>query len=182
MNIASPLPHKEARIEIIPLIDIMFFLLASFMMVSLSQVVMKGMPVQLPTGKSGKVQSKKDYLALSVDRDGYYYWDKKKVGTGGPGSGNDVSRALEWGADHVDAVEIDPVIQQLGERDNPDKPYQDPRVTVHLGRAKALHRPRWLRIPWSVPRSTRRRSHTPTASARSGPSTHRRPPARTRCR
>ncbi len=38
----SPLPHKKARIEIIPLIDIMFFLLASFMMVSLSQTTMKG--------------------------------------------------------------------------------------------------------------------------------------------
>jgi SAM-dependent methyltransferase len=51
----------------------------------------------------------------------------------GAGSGNDVSRALQWGAEHIDAVEIDPVIQKLGERDHPDKPYQDPRVTVHLG-------------------------------------------------
>ena len=42
MRVASPIPHKKARIEIIPLIDIMFFLLASFMMVSLSQVHMKG--------------------------------------------------------------------------------------------------------------------------------------------
>ncbi len=37
MYVSSPIPHKKARIEIIPLIDIMFFLLASFMMVSLSQ-------------------------------------------------------------------------------------------------------------------------------------------------
>jgi spermidine synthase len=51
----------------------------------------------------------------------------------GAGSGNDVSRALQWGAEHVDAVEIDPAIQRLGARDHPDKPYQDPRVTVHLG-------------------------------------------------
>ena len=53
----------------------------------------------------------------------------------GAGSGNDVSRALEWGAPdvHIDAVEIDPVIQSIGRRDNPDHPYQDPRVTVHLG-------------------------------------------------
>lgn len=80
MEVTSPLPHKKARIEIIPLIDIMFFLLASFMMVSLSQVVMKGMKVDLPTGKSGKTQSKKDYVALSVDRDGYYYWDKQRIG------------------------------------------------------------------------------------------------------
>ena len=45
MRVSSPIPHHKARIEIIPLIDIMFFLLASFMMVSLSQTTMKGMKV-----------------------------------------------------------------------------------------------------------------------------------------
>jgi SAM-dependent methyltransferase len=50
----------------------------------------------------------------------------------GAGSGNDVDRALEWGARHVDAVEIDPVIQRLGRDHNPDHPYQDPRVHVVL--------------------------------------------------
>src|SRR6202165_3467364 len=50
----------------------------------------------------------------------------------GAGSGNDVSRALEWGAERVDAVEIDPVIYSLGSRDHPDKPYSDHRVFVHL--------------------------------------------------
>ena len=50
----------------------------------------------------------------------------------GAGSGNDVSRALAWGAAHVDAVEIDPVIQRLGKQDHPDRPYDDPRVSVHL--------------------------------------------------
>jgi len=79
MDVSSPLPHKKARIEIIPLIDIMFFLLASFMMVSLSQVVMKGMKVNLPLGKTGDTQNKKDYVALSVDRDGFYFWDKAPI-------------------------------------------------------------------------------------------------------
>ena len=79
MNFASPIPHKKARIEIIPLIDIMFFLLASFMMVSLSQTTMKGMKVNLPTGASGQTQSKKDYVSLSVDRDGFTYFDKEKI-------------------------------------------------------------------------------------------------------
>ena len=50
----------------------------------------------------------------------------------GAGSGNDVSRALAWGAHRVDAVEIDPVIQRIGKRDHPDHPYDDPRVHVHL--------------------------------------------------
>jgi biopolymer transport protein ExbD len=79
MEVTSPIPKKHARIEIIPLIDIMFFLLASFMMVSLSQTTMKGMKVNLPTGVSGKVQSKKDYVSLSVDKDGYTYFDKIKI-------------------------------------------------------------------------------------------------------
>lgn len=79
MQVASPIPKKHARIEIIPLIDIMFFLLASFMMVSLSQTTMKGMKVALPTGSSGQTQSKKDYVSFSVDRDGYIYWDKTKI-------------------------------------------------------------------------------------------------------
>lgn len=79
MELASPIPKKHARIEIIPLIDIMFFLLASFMMVSLSQITMKGMKVNLPVGSSGQTQSKKDYVSFSVDRDGYIYFDKQRI-------------------------------------------------------------------------------------------------------
>ncbi|MEY2556861.1 MAG: biopolymer transport protein ExbD [Verrucomicrobiota bacterium] len=79
MDLASPLPHKKARIEIIPLIDIMFFLLASFMMVSISQVTLKGMKVDLPAGTSGEPQSKKDYVSLSVDKKGQYYFDKTPI-------------------------------------------------------------------------------------------------------
>jgi biopolymer transport protein ExbD len=79
MQVTSPIPKKHARIEIIPLIDIMFFLLASFMMVSLSQVSMKGWKVTLPEGSSGKVQNKKDYISLSVDKEGTYYFDKQII-------------------------------------------------------------------------------------------------------
>lgn len=50
----------------------------------------------------------------------------------GAGSGNDVSRALQWGATHVDAVEIDPAIYRLGRDFHPDHPYQDSRVKIHL--------------------------------------------------
>src|SRR5260370_34360307 len=79
MRVSSPVPHKKARIEIIPLIDIMFFLLASFMMVSLSQVHMKGMKVNLPSGQSGETQSKKDYISVSVDANGNPYFDKTEM-------------------------------------------------------------------------------------------------------
>jgi len=79
MNVTSPIPKKKARIEIIPLIDIMFFLLASFMMVSLSQVHMKGIRVNLPTGQSGETQSKRDYISVSVDSNGNAYFDKDEM-------------------------------------------------------------------------------------------------------
>ena len=79
MRLTSPIPHKKARIEIIPLIDIMFFLLASFMMVSLSQVHMKGIKVNLPSGVSGEDQTKRDYVSDSVDNDGQNSYDKDEI-------------------------------------------------------------------------------------------------------
>ena len=84
MRVASPLPHKKARIEIIPLIDIMFFLLASFMMVSLSQVHMKGIRVNLPSSKAPVQQmpQKKDYTTLRVDADGLVHFDDQVVTDG----------------------------------------------------------------------------------------------------
>src|SRR6266436_1583865 len=50
----------------------------------------------------------------------------------GAGSGNDVAHALRFGADRIDAVEIDPVIQDIGIHYHPDRPYQDARVSPHL--------------------------------------------------
>ena len=79
MHIGTPIAHKKARIEIIPLIDIMFFLLASFMMVSLSQVHMKGIKVNLPTGQTGETQTKSQYISVSVDKDGHPYFDKNEM-------------------------------------------------------------------------------------------------------
>lgn len=50
----------------------------------------------------------------------------------GAGSGNDIAHALHFGVTRIDAVEIDPVIQDIGMRDHPDRPYKDPRVYPHL--------------------------------------------------
>ena len=55
----------------------------------------------------------------------------------GAGNGSDVALALLNGAKHVDAVEIDPRIQQLGADLHPDHPYQDPRVSVHITDGRA---------------------------------------------
>ena len=56
----------------------------------------------------------------------------------GAGTGTDVALALANGAKHVDAVEIDPRIQQIGIERNPNKPYDDPRVTVHINDGRAF--------------------------------------------
>jgi spermidine synthase len=50
----------------------------------------------------------------------------------GAGSGNDIAHALRFGVNRIDAVEIDPVIQDIGIHYHPDRPYQDSRVVRHL--------------------------------------------------
>jgi biopolymer transport protein ExbD len=82
VKLGSKLPSgtPEARIEIIPLIDIMFFLLASFMLVSLSMVNMKGVKVNLPTATTATNETKKDFITVTVDKAGLAYLDAKPVG------------------------------------------------------------------------------------------------------
>ena len=79
MKLSSPIPHKRARIEIIPLIDIMFFLLASFMMVSLSQTHMKGIRVNLPSAVTLPQNQPKDYVAIKVVEGNAVYFDNQFV-------------------------------------------------------------------------------------------------------
>ena len=66
IRIPSPRPNKRARIEIIPLIDIIFFLLATFVMVSLSMVKSKGMPVNLPTAATGQHQNRDEFTSITI--------------------------------------------------------------------------------------------------------------------
>ena len=79
MRLSSPIPHKRARIEIIPLIDIMFFLLASFMMVSLSQTHMKGIRVNLPAAVAVPPSQVKDYVSIKVQEGNAVYFDNQYV-------------------------------------------------------------------------------------------------------
>lgn len=58
----------------------------------------------------------------------------------GAGAGNDAAAALRSGADHVDAVEIDPLIYSLGKRLHPEHPYDSPKVRVILNDARAYLR------------------------------------------
>src|SRR3989442_4158337 len=79
MYVSSPIPHKKARIEIIPLIDIMFFLLASFMMVSLSQVHMKGIRVNLPAAYAPPSTEVKDFVSVKVREGNVVFLDDQYV-------------------------------------------------------------------------------------------------------
>lgn len=79
MRIPSPQSARRARIEIIPLIDIMFFLLATFVMVSLSMVKNQGLPVRLPVATASAPQDHKDYTAITVTDKGEYFFNKEPV-------------------------------------------------------------------------------------------------------
>ncbi len=56
----------------------------------------------------------------------------------GAGSGNDVSVGLHEGAKHIDAVEIDRRLYELARDGHPNKPYDDPRVDVHIDDGRAF--------------------------------------------
>jgi spermidine synthase len=73
-------------------------------------------------------------LPYLFQRDVKSWPEYKRVLIIGAGSGNDLSRALQWCPPdaRIDAVEIDPVIQRLGAEHHPDRPYSDPRMTLHL--------------------------------------------------
>jgi biopolymer transport protein ExbD len=69
----------EARIEIIPLIDIMFFLLAAFMLVSLSMTHVKRLPINLPTASSAQEETTTPPIQIAIDAEGVTTWDSKVV-------------------------------------------------------------------------------------------------------
>jgi biopolymer transport protein ExbD len=69
----------EARIEIIPLIDIMFFLLAAFMLVSLSMTHLRRVPVNMPEASTGIVETKTPPFLIAIDASGVTTWDNAVV-------------------------------------------------------------------------------------------------------
>lgn len=78
MKLSNPIPPRKARIELIPLIDVMFFLLASFIFVSLSMVQQKGIKVDIPSAVSGEA-NRKEYSSVSITAEGKLYLDKRPV-------------------------------------------------------------------------------------------------------
>ena len=79
MKIRSPVPEKKSRLEIIPLIDIMFFLLASFMMVSLQMQIVQTLKADLPTATLATSTTKPDIVNLNVNKGGEVSVDDKAM-------------------------------------------------------------------------------------------------------
>jgi len=77
VKIARREPRK-ARIEIIPMIDTVFFLLVFFMMASLSMTVYRGLPVNLPAAASGQA-TRDDKVAITLDREGRMYLNREPI-------------------------------------------------------------------------------------------------------
>jgi len=79
MKLPSPVQRRHSRIEIIPLIDIMFFLLASFMMVSLQLDRTQNIKVTLPGATMARADFKPDMVNIAVDKAGQIWLEKTNV-------------------------------------------------------------------------------------------------------
>jgi biopolymer transport protein ExbD len=79
VKVTSPIQRRRSRIVIIPLIDIMFFLLASFMMVSLQMEQTRNIRVHLPPATQARQDYKPDMINVAVDKNGGVWLEKKQV-------------------------------------------------------------------------------------------------------
>jgi len=69
---------KKPRIEIIPMIDTMFFLLVFFMIATLAMTIQHGMPVSLPTAESS-TDTIAEHVSLTLTREGLLYYNKEAI-------------------------------------------------------------------------------------------------------
>jgi biopolymer transport protein ExbD len=79
MKIPSPILKHRSRIVIIPLIDIMFFLLASFMMVSLQMSRTANITVNLPPATQARQDYRPDMVNIAVDKSGAVWLEKNEI-------------------------------------------------------------------------------------------------------
>ena len=79
MKIPSPTPKRRSRIVIIPLIDIMFFLLASFMMMALEMSKTENIKVHLPPATQSQQDYRPDMVNIAVDKSGSVWLEKQEI-------------------------------------------------------------------------------------------------------
>jgi len=78
MKLRKSRAFRRGRIEIIPMIDVMFFLLATFMLASLTLQNLHSMPVDLPQGRAQQLEAPKR-ITLTVSQDGKLFLDEAPV-------------------------------------------------------------------------------------------------------
>jgi len=78
MKVNLPSTHKKSRIEMLPLIDVVFLLLVVFIYTMLSMAVHRGLNINLPKSESAEIE-KQLILSVTIDEKGYIYIDKQKV-------------------------------------------------------------------------------------------------------
>lgn len=102
--------------------------------VPVTDISVNGIPHQQAVPAAARLKWERQY-ALPYERAAA---PPREVLIVGAGSGTDVAIALAKGAEHVDAVEIDPKLRALGGELHPDRPYADPRVTAHITDGRAF--------------------------------------------
>ena len=78
MKLRRAREYRRGRIEIIPMIDVMFFLLVTFMLASLSMQSLHSVPVDLPRGEAAALQPQQP-VTLTITNNGEIYLDSTLV-------------------------------------------------------------------------------------------------------
>ncbi len=99
---------KKARIEIIPMIDTIFFLLVFFMISTLSMTQFKGMPVNLPKAASGQ-QAPAESAAITIDKDGRLFLNQQAIDKAALGEA--LSQQLAKNAEMLVVINADDGVQ-----------------------------------------------------------------------
>jgi biopolymer transport protein ExbD len=76
---ATPSGKKKARIEIIPLIDVVFFLLATFVLFTLSLDKIQSVPVNLPVATPPREDTPKEPVIIQVSEGETVYWNREAI-------------------------------------------------------------------------------------------------------
>ena len=78
MKVKLPSTHRKSRVEMLPLIDVVFLLLAVFIYTMLSMAVHRGLNLNLPRSNSAEIE-KQFIISVSIDEKGLVYIDKQRV-------------------------------------------------------------------------------------------------------
>jgi biopolymer transport protein ExbD len=116
--------RKRARIEIIPMIDTMFFLLVFFMVATLSMTLQRGIPVNLPHAASAQ-EELRQVVTLTVTKEGKLLFDKEPIVSAEEAaarlghwkaSGTDVAVVInaDRSVEHGQVVELMDAVRQAG--------------------------------------------------------------------